>query len=81
LEVMARDAKMQREQGPFVMAQVKNGVVGRCRLTIRPGPARQRAGHYSGARANAWCLRVHAEASVPLSFSLSVQVDSRLTMG
>ena len=27
-------------------------------------PARLRAGHYTGARAKAWCLLIHAKASL-----------------
>ena len=33
---------------------------------VRPVPARSRAGHYTGAKAEAWCLLIHADASLSL---------------
>jgi hypothetical protein len=30
-------------------------------------PLRVRAGHYAGARLKAWCVLIHAEASLSLS--------------
>ena len=37
---------------------------------------RLRACHYTGARAEAWCLLIHGEASLSLSFSSSVRSSS-----
>ena len=42
-------------------------------------PARSRAGHTTGAREKAWCLLIHADASLSLSLSLSLSENNDST--